>query len=49
MTDDRRIVPACEDFTTIAARLNEITRDKQRAREQPAPVVELDYSGIDGA
>lgn len=43
------IVPACEDFATIAARLQEILDWKQCRREQPAPAVELDYTGFDGS
>ena len=39
--DDRRIIPACEDFATIAAKLREIEEAKQRELER----AEADYSG----
>ena len=46
MTDEPRvIVPAAEDFATIAARLREIEAEKERAREE-RPV---DYGCFDGA
>ena len=45
--EDRRIIPACEDFPAINAALREIEEAKRTEREAPEPVA--DYSGFDGA
>ena len=44
--DDRRIIPACEQFKYIQDREREIRRDEGR-EEKPAATV--DYGAYDGA